>query len=434
MGALLYWLSYESPRVENLKIQLLFGGLFLVYGYLVFLLTKRNWKTTLLDLFIAGAVLRGLLIFSTPNLSDDFYRFSWDGYLINNGYNPFESTPADFVADHPNDEVAKKLFEAHSANFKSGMNSKEYYSIYPTVNQSIYAFSYWITGSPNNGNLVVMKIILFLFECFTFFVLIRLLRLLKKAEFLAMLYWLNPLVIVEFVGNLHFDGIALTFLLFSYYLLKRHKLVGSGSALAVAIATKLNPVFLACISWREMKFGKLFKWWVVTGLLSLLLLSVVLNFENFENFLNSFRLYFFVFQFNSSLISFIGEFGGPKGMELTMAVLPVFAVLGIFSLNLLKGRWGTAEKLMLAYTIYFVLGTTVHPWYITILIPFAILSNWKFPFVWSYVIVWTYSFYHPDSVDQNGWVMLAEYLIVGAFIWWDIKRKVEAKSANLPTS
>jgi len=433
MGALLYWLSYESLRAENLKIQLLFGGLFLVYGILVFLLTKRDWKTTLLDLFIAGTVLRALLIFATPNLSDDFYRFSWDGYLINNGYNPFEITPVDFVAEHPNDEVAKELFEAHSANFKSGMNSKEYYSIYPTVNQSIYAFSYWVTGSPNNGNLVVMKIILFLFECFTFFVLIRLLRLLKKAEFLAMLYWLNPLVIVEFVGNLHFDGIALTFLLFAFYLLKQDKLIRSGAALAAATATKLNPLFLACISWREMKFGKLLKWWISAGLISILLLSFVLNFENLGNFLNSFRLYFFVFQFNSSFISLCAEFGGPKGIEMAMGVLPVFAVLGILSLNLLKGNWGISEKLMLAYTIYFILGTTVHPWYITILIPFAILSNWKFPFVWSYVIVWTYSFYHPDSVDQNGWVMFAEYLIVGAFIWWDVRERLKRSTDHSTT-
>lgn len=429
MGGALYWLSYETLRVENLKVQLLFAVLFAAYGALVFLVTKRNWKTTLTDLFLAGLLLRVLLIFSTPNLSDDFYRFTWDGYLITQGANPFESTPAEFVAAHPDDEQAKELFEAHSANFTTGMNSKNYYSIYPTINQAIFTFSYWITGSPNNGNLVVMKVIILLFECFTFLVLIRLLRLFKKAEFLSLLYWLNPLVIVEFVGNLHFDGIALSFLLFSFYLLKRGKLFGSGVALAGAISTKLNPLFLACINWRDLKFSRLLKWWIFAGVTTVLMLSVVLNYENIINFLQSFRLYFYVFQFNSSVISFCREFFGHKGLETAMGILPIVTLIGIFSLNLLKGKWGTSEKLMLAYTIYFVLGTTVHPWYITVLIPFAILSNWKYPFVWSYCIVWTYSFYHPDLVDQNGWVIFAEYLLVAGFIWWDMRSMTSSKSS-----
>ena len=429
MGSVLYWLSYKTMRVENVKVQLLFAALFMVYGILVFLATKRNWKTTLSDLFLAGLLLRILLIFSTPNLSDDFYRFTWDGYLITEGYNPFESTPTEFVAAHPDDELARELFEAHSTNFTSGMNSKDYYSIYPTINQAIFTFSYWITGSPNSGNLLVMKVIILLFECFTFFVLTRLLRLLKKAEFLAMLYWLNPLVVVEFVGNLHFDGIALSFLLFSFYLLKRGKLIGSGFALAGAISTKLNPLFLACVNWRDLKFTKLLKWWLITGVFSALLLLLVLNPDNFVNFLQSFRLYFYVFQFNSSIINFSSEFFGYVGLSKAMGILPVLTVASILALNLLKGKWGTSEKLMLAYTIYFVFGTTVHPWYITVLIPFAILSNWKYPLVWSYTIVWTYSFYHPESVDQNGWVIFAEYLLVAGFIWWDVKRKYQMKNS-----
>lgn len=418
----LYWLSYETMRVETLKVQLLFASMFVVYGGLVFLVTKRNMKTTLFDLFVAGLILRILLVFSVPNLSDDYYRFTWDGYMITKGYNPFDVTPSEFIVAHPEDSIARELFEAQSENFTSGMNSKNYFSIYPTINQGVFSFSYWISDSANSGNLRVMKVIILLFECFTFLVLIRLLRLLKKAESLALLYWLNPLIIVEFVGNLHFDGIALSFLLYSFYLLKRGILVGSGFALAGAISTKLNPLFLACINWRDLSFKNLFKWWVVGGVASLFLLSMVLNLENLGNFFQSFRLYFYVFQFNSSVINLTAEFFGQKGLEMAMAIVPIFTVMSILGLNLLKGKWGISEKLILAYTIYFVFGTIVHPWYITVLIPFAIISNWQFPLVWSYLIVWTYSFYHPDAVDQNGWVIFIEYLLVGGFIYWDVIR------------
>ena len=406
MGVLLILLSYRISRIDQLKIQLLFAALFTIYGGLIFFYRKARWQTTVMSLFLAGAILRVILLFSTPNLSDDFYRFTWDGYLNNIGYPVFESTPRDFILQHPEDTVAQQLFEAHNANFRSGMNSKDYYSIYPTVNQSIFAFTYWITDSPNRGNLVLMKAILFLFECFTFFILIRLLRRLKKPEFLSMLYWLNPLAIVEFVGNLHFDGIALTFLLLSYYLLVRGKLTGSGFALAGAIATKLNPVFLACINWRELGFKKLVKWGMITAVASVALLLIVLRFQDLNHFHQSFRLYLYVFQFNSSLIFLADTLFGLSGLVFVMAYFPMVVFVGIMTLNILKGRWGISEKLIIAYTIYFIFGSTVHPWYIIILIPFAVISDWKFPIVWSYLIVWSYSFYHVDAVTQNGWVIM----------------------------
>ncbi len=421
-GGLLYYLSFETLRVENMQVQLLFGGMFAIYATLAFLFRFRDWKTGLTDLFLAGFVLRLMLVFSTPNLSDDFYRFTWDGYMLTQGYNPFEVTPENYVKKHPEDKVAFELFSANSKNFRSGMNSKRYYSIYPTVNQFVFGFSYWLTNSPNQGNLMIMKIILLLFECFTFVVLVRLLRLMQKATFLALLYWLNPLVVVEFVGNLHFDGAALTLLLFSFYLLKREKLLGSGAALAGAVATKLNPVFLACVNWRDLRFFRLLKWWSIAGVLSVLLLMIVLHPSSIENFFQSFRLYFFVFQFNSSLIFLSRTFFGGEGIQLAMAILPFVTIVSILCLNLLNRKWGTPEKLMLAYTLYFLLGTTVHPWYITLLIPFALLTKWTYPIVWSYVIVWTYGFYHEGAVIQNGWVIFAEYLVMLSFLIWDLRR------------
>jgi hypothetical protein len=38
-----------------------------------------------------------LLLFAVPALSDDFYRFVWDGRLLFNGINPYTILPADFI-------------------------------------------------------------------------------------------------------------------------------------------------------------------------------------------------------------------------------------------------------------------------------------------------------------------------------------------------
>lgn len=433
LGGALYWLSYETLRAQNMQVQLLFLIAFLIYGWGIIRL-KKGWKAQLMHLFTAGLVLRVLLLFSIPNLSDDFYRFTWDGYLVVNGVNPFDWTPEEYVEAHPEDTLAVELFHAHSENFKTGMNSKRFFSIYPTINQSIYAVSYWLSESPNQGNLLIMKCFMLIFEVVSFFLIVRLLRAHKKDPFWTYVYWLNPMVIIEFVGNLHFEGIALTFLLASFALLLKQKYLSSGLALAAAICTKINPIFLACISWREVKWKSLLKWWTVTGIVTIGLLVFFLNLDNIGNFQRSFRLYFYVFEFNDSFLrlgAYLGELiNGKTALAFFMAILPPLTIIGILSLNLFK-RFTISEKLMLAYFIYLLLGTTVHPWYVLMLVPFAILSDWKFPLVWSYVSVWTYYFYHFNGVKQEGWMIALEYSVVFIFLYLDLKKKSpKLKPAN----
>jgi hypothetical protein len=54
----------------------------------------------------AALLFRLLLLFAVPALSDDFYRFLWDGRLSLEGINPFLYTPRQLIqsgwgANHP---------------------------------------------------------------------------------------------------------------------------------------------------------------------------------------------------------------------------------------------------------------------------------------------------------------------------------------------
>ena len=48
---------------------------------------------------LAAVVLRLVLLPGTPTLSDDFYRFAWDGRVQLSGINPYEHPPADSALD-----------------------------------------------------------------------------------------------------------------------------------------------------------------------------------------------------------------------------------------------------------------------------------------------------------------------------------------------
>ena len=93
-------------------------------------------------LFGLGLVLRVLLLFTLPVLSDDFYRFIWDGRLLMNGQNPFEHLPADYL---------NQGLEGIDSNLYNQLNSPDYFTIYPPVNQ----FVFWVAASVSGDNLLL---------------------------------------------------------------------------------------------------------------------------------------------------------------------------------------------------------------------------------------------------------------------------------------
>lgn len=416
---------YSTERADTLKLQLLYGLSFILYMVISWLTTKR-WNISLKQIIIAGVLLRILLLFDLPNLSDDYFRYTWDAHLTNTGKDPYEYRPMDYVQWYSEDTVAMELFEATNGDLK--MNSKRYYSIYPTISQLIFSASLFITGSPNVGNIIMIKAILLLFELGVAWILLKILSAKGKPRSLLVWYWLNPLVIIELVGNAHFDGIAIFFLLTAYYLLEKDKRTQSAVSLAAAVATKLNPLFLAVISIRELPFKRWLLWSVLAGIFSLGMLAIFLNLHNIYHVKWSLRLYFYAFHFNSSFMNAVRGSLGRDAMELAMGFIPIVTFWSILAINLLRKNWSLSEKLILAYAIYYFFGTTLHPWYIITLIPFAIISDWKFPIAWTYLIFMTYSFYGHESVEQIGWVIGVEYGVLALFLINDLYAKIKGRS------
>ena len=103
-----------------------FSGL----AYLLVILFLRDKKLSFAHLAGISVLFRLVFFSAIPNLSQDFYRFIWDGRMILEGLNPYLSLPQTFIEQHnyPINQ-AKDLYEG------MGALNGSHYTNYPPVNQ-----------------------------------------------------------------------------------------------------------------------------------------------------------------------------------------------------------------------------------------------------------------------------------------------------------
>ena len=210
---LMYWsFGYDLNRTDSVK---LIGLAAALYGlsYQVLKTTSSNFKSNgnkevFQLLVVAGIVFRVLLFGATPELSQDFYRYLWDGHLLINGINPYIYLPKEIIDQvNPWMPNAALLFE------KMGDLSQKHYSNYPPVSQYVYGLAAYIGNKSIAVSVLVFKIVVLVADLLVLFFTTRLLGYFKEPLWKSFFYFLNPLVILELSGNLHLEGVMVAFFL-----------------------------------------------------------------------------------------------------------------------------------------------------------------------------------------------------------------------------
>ncbi|MDP4933834.1 MAG: glycosyltransferase ArnT-like protein, partial [Salibacteraceae bacterium] len=62
--------------------------------------------------------------------------------------------------------------------------------------------------------------------------------------------------------------------------------------------------------------------------------------------------------------------------------------------------------------IYYLLATTVHPWYISMLLILGVMSGRVYPVAWTGAVFLSYITYRTVAYQENYWFILIEYAII----------------------
>lgn len=399
---------------------LLLGGLILVvctYGWLNFSAVKAN-----ITLVIGVAVIaRCLATISFPNLSDDVFRFIWDGRLWHMGVHPFLMTPTDFLSSY--DGLYEDLY--------GRLNSPDYYSIYPSIPQVIFWISTGTTSSIE-GAAHVMQIIHACIDLITIYLMIRLLKEVKLPRYRLLLYILHPLIIIELIANLHHEVLVICFVLGCLLALKKEKIILSGILISAAIASKVLPVLFCPLIFFYLKGNKRWSFFITTLLSTFLLFApLLLQQDILVHLLDSADLYMRKFEFNASIYYIYRTLGyWFYGYNLIHIIGPVLtlstlAIIGCISLIPLKKHISFVDLIqlmMMVFLVYLFLSATVHPWYIGTVLALSIFTPYRMPLIWGLLIMLTYANYGSTEYSEQLWIVALEYVVVFALFIFELKK------------
>lgn len=416
-----FLLAYYISRDNTIILFFTVGVLFILYFFI--LKNQAYLKAHFNHIVIFAFICRASFLFSTPLLSDDFYRFIWDGRLIDSGLNPFAFFP-DFIQQNyllPG-QSNEELFQ--------NMNSPHYYSLYPPFLQLCFYLSAKFSFGSNFFAIFILRLFILIAEYGTFVYLRKILTILNFEREKVFFYLLNPLIIIELTGNIHFEGVMLFFVVSSlcYLLLNKNNI--SAMLFALAVCTKLIPLILLPLIMKKIGFKKGLVYASISFAIVIILFLPFVDNQLINNFGNSIGLYFQKFEFNASLYYLFREIGyhlvGYNAIGIIGKILPLisFGIILLISFRY-KNEMGNQtffKHILFILLSYYTFSLIVHPWYVSFLVLVGCFTNYRFALVWSAFIFGTYITYNSLPYKENLLVVGMEYFVVFSFLIFEQKK------------
>jgi hypothetical protein len=360
-------------------------------------------------------------------MSDDIFRYIWDGKVQHSGYNPFEFSP--------NAPEGVSFRE----KWWTSINNPHVSSPYPPFSQVIF----WLITLPDlkiTGYIFEFRLLVIFIDICLVITLNRIIEHLHLLKRRLIIYAWSPLTIFELAGNGHNDGIASFFMILSIYWTittkNKSKNVFGAIFLALAMLTKTFPVFA---------FPFLIRHWRIKEIMAFLGTLIVFSLGYTTNkiifpLIPQGQVHFVkYFRFNGSIYRILDSISDGytiNDIEFVI-ILSVVMVLVLLAINaytywltnspLAYSEESLVERIGFALLVLLLFSADVHPWYLLWILPLMVIKPQESVIIWSLTIFFTYEVY--QNFDSHGiWfekrsTLLLEYLPVFGMLLFQIVTK-----------
>ena len=150
------------------------------------------------------------------------------------------------------------------------------------------------------------------------------------------------------------------------------------------------------------------------------------------NYAETIGLWFSNFEFNAGVYNFIKAIGVHffdakpwllvKSYGSTIALLVVLITVGMAFFRKNEQVNTLMTSILFVLTLYFLLSSTLHPWYLVTLLFYGLAVCYRFPLAWCAVVFLSYAAYANPEFQENLWLLGFEYILVFAVLFYEIIR------------
>jgi len=410
---------------------------------------EGSGRPTTLFVILVAVGLRVLVLGATPALSDDVNRYVFEGALVGEGKSPYAHAPA---------APERRGERERWAEVYARVNHPDVPAAYPPLAQYVFALTVAVSGGagkslgPSGAGEVVelasvraFRVLFAFVDLLVLLVLLAWLRERGRHRGLAVVWAWCPLVAMEYAGSAHFDVFGILLFVAALFTFERRERgawletgafvwLGLGAAIkflpALALPfllrharAPLRGAFAFATSFAVPWLGLLFLKEGMDGLGSGLG-QYALRWESFSVF----------FRWVEAPVE--GLFSRDGGWVDSRRV-----ARGAIALLFLVRAWGLwrsrrppLEASVAMLGLFLVLTPTLHPWYLTWLLPFLTLKPrvaWFLFFAAAPLLYW----------PLTGWLASAEwnepawlwYAIVPPFaVVWLVEERLRSEREGLP--
>ena len=369
-----------------------------------------------------------------PWLSDDAWRYLWDGGLVLDETNVYLYAPADSALEHLRGEVYDHV------------DYRDVKTIYPPLAQVGFAAAV-LMAQPFGGGafaqFVCLKILLVGSEIFALLLLLRLLRHRRAAHAppsVLGLYLLSPLPVIEFAGQGHLDAWLLPPLALLIGIVcaaralkhndKQKHAFKAGAVIGAAALVKVLPVVFTVLWWRRLRGVKQKVAMLAGCLICLLLLSAPFfsDVQALVNLRDTVAYYSNVLEFNGVplylLKAGLDLVEAPNYWEWAPNVLSALRMLVVLVLLLRLNVRGRQEMLRAMFWVLcaaLLISSKVHTWYFAPLLLLNVLIGFRWLPMFAGLSMLTYAMY---AVSPPAEAYLLEFIVWGAglaVMLWELR-------------
>jgi hypothetical protein len=346
----------ERRLVETIAVLLSAGIFYLISCRLLFDGGLRPAGIRPRWIAAAALLFRATVWPLDPALSDDVFRYRWEGKLQSAGGNPYEARPRDPEWASLRDSAFARV------------PGKDFKAVYGPLVELVERATYMVVSrfeSDPRRQVFWFKAPAALFDLGVLAALALLLKANGLRSELSLVYAWSPLPVVEFWGMGHNDSAAILFVLLALLAAAKARWTWAFAALACGAAAKLWPALLfpLFVGWNGRRPLRWREWWIAPPVFAIFAFpywtNIVENVRFASGFVGGWRN-------NDSLF---GLLLWAAGGDPYAAKKAAFALMALAAAVVTLRRWPIEKGALAVVSTTLLVSANCHPWYLTWLVP-----------------------------------------------------------------